>query len=83
MDLGEQAHRVKFRICDRGSIFTAAFDAVLAATGIRTVLCNVRTSRLNAVAVTDGECAMSEPHRTASSGAVPRPGWRSASRLVA
>jgi hypothetical protein len=30
-----------------------------------------------------GECAMSEPHRTASSGAVPRPGWRSASRLVA
>ena len=30
-----------------------------------------------------GECAMSEPHRTASSGAVPRPGWRSAGRLVA
>ena len=30
-----------------------------------------------------GECAMSEPHRTASSGAVPRPGWRSASRLGA
>jgi putative transposase len=29
MDLGEQAHRVKFMIRDRGSNFTAAFDAVL------------------------------------------------------
>jgi transposase len=39
MDLGEQAHRVKFMIRDRGSNFTAAFDAVLADAGIRTVLC--------------------------------------------
>jgi proteasome lid subunit RPN8/RPN11 len=38
MDLGEQAHRVKFMIRDRGSNFTAAFDAVLADAGIRTVL---------------------------------------------
>jgi hypothetical protein len=30
MDLGEQAHRVKFMIRDRGSSFTAAFDAILA-----------------------------------------------------
>ena len=29
MDLGEQAHRVKFMISDRGSNFTSAFDAVL------------------------------------------------------
>jgi putative transposase len=29
MDLGEHAHRVKFMIRDRGSNFTAAFDAVL------------------------------------------------------
>jgi hypothetical protein len=36
MDLGEQAHQVKFMIRDRGSNFTAAFDAVLAGTGIRT-----------------------------------------------
>src|SRR5450755_1889768 len=50
MDLGEQAHRVKFMIRDRGSNFTAAFDAVLADTGIRTVLCNVRTPRMNAIA---------------------------------
>jgi transposase len=50
MDLGEQAHRVKFMIRDRGSNFTAAFDSVLAATGIRIVLCNVRTPRMNAIA---------------------------------
>ena len=50
MDLGEQAERMKFMIRDRGSNFTAAFDAVLADTGIRTVLCNVRTPRMNAIA---------------------------------
>ena len=43
MDLGEQAPRVKFMIRDRGSNFTPAFDAVLAESGIRAVLCNVRT----------------------------------------
>jgi putative transposase len=50
MDLGEQAHRVKFMIRDRGSNYTAAFDAVLADAGIRTVLCNIRTLRMNAIA---------------------------------
>jgi transposase len=50
MDLGEQAHSVKFMIRDRGSNFTAAFDAVLADAGIRTVLCNVQTPRMNAIA---------------------------------
>ncbi len=50
MDLGGQADRVKFMIRDRGSNFTAAFDAVLAGAGIRTVLCNVRTPRMNAIA---------------------------------
>jgi transposase InsO family protein len=50
MDLGDQAHRVKFMIRDRGSNFTAAFDAVLADAGIRTVLCNVATPRMNAIA---------------------------------
>ncbi len=50
MDLGEQAHLVKFMIRDRSSDFTAAFDAVLADAGIRTVLCNVRTPRMNAIA---------------------------------
>jgi len=49
MDLGEQTHRVKFMIRDRGPDFTAAFDAVLAGAGIRTVLCNVRTPRMNAI----------------------------------
>jgi transposase len=50
MDLGESAHRVKFMIRDRGSNYTAAFDAVLADAGIRTVLCNIRTPRMNAIA---------------------------------
>jgi putative transposase len=50
MDLGERAHRVKFMIRDRGSNFTAAFDAILADAGIRTVLCNVQTPRMNAIA---------------------------------
>ena len=49
MDLGEQAAQVKFMIRDRGSNFTAAFDAVLADASIRTVLCNVRTPRMNAI----------------------------------
>jgi putative transposase len=50
MDLSEQAHQVKFMIRDRGSNFTATFDAVLADAGIRTVLCNVATPRMNAIA---------------------------------
>ena len=50
MDLGEQTHRVKFMIRDRGSNYTAAFNAVLADAGIRTVLCNVQTPRMNAIA---------------------------------
>ena len=49
MDLGDQAHQFKFMIRDRGSNFTAAFDAVLTDAGIRTVLCNVRTPRMNAI----------------------------------
>jgi putative transposase len=50
MDLGEHAHQVKFMIRDRGPNFTATFDAILADAGIRTVLCNVRTPRMNAIA---------------------------------
>jgi putative transposase len=50
MDLDEQTHGVRFMIRDRGSNFTSAFDAVLADAGIRTVLCNARTPRMNAIA---------------------------------
>ncbi len=50
MDLGEQAPQAKFMIRDRGPDFTAALDAVLASAGVRTVLCNVRTPRMNAIA---------------------------------
>jgi putative transposase len=49
MDVSEQTYQVKFMIRDRGSNFTAAFDAVLANAGIRIVLCNVRTPRMNAI----------------------------------
>ena len=48
--LGDRAQRVKFMIRDGGSDFTAAFDAVLADAGIRIVLCDVRTPRMNAIA---------------------------------
>jgi len=44
--------RNRFMIRDRGSNFTTTFDAVLADAGIRTVLCNVRTPRMNAIART-------------------------------
>ncbi len=37
-------------IRDRGPNSTAAFDAVLANVGIRAVLCNIRTPRMNAIA---------------------------------
>jgi hypothetical protein len=49
MDLGDRADCVKFMIRDRGSNFTSAFDAALADAGIRTVLCNVATPRMNAI----------------------------------
>jgi putative transposase len=50
MDFGHQAHRAKFMIRDRGSNFTTAFDMVLAVAGIRTVLGDVATPRMNAIA---------------------------------
>ena len=50
MDLDEQAHRATFMIRDRGSNFTAAFNAVLADADIQTVPCNIRTPRMNAIA---------------------------------
>lgn len=50
MDLGGRAGRVRFMIRDRGSNVTAASDAVLAGAGIRVVPCNVRSSRMNAIA---------------------------------
>jgi putative transposase len=50
MDFGGQAGRVRFMIRDRGPNFTTVFDAVLADAGIRTVLCNIQTPRMNAIA---------------------------------
>ena len=50
MDLGGQADRVRFMIRDRRSNSTDPFDTVLADAGIRILLCNVRTPRMNAIA---------------------------------
>jgi putative transposase len=65
MDLGEQAHRVKFMIRGRGPDFTATSGAVLTGAGIRTVLCHVRTPRMNAIAERwIGGCRRELPDRT-------------------
>jgi putative transposase len=50
MDLGEQAHRVKSMIRGAARTSPQAFDTVPADAGIQTVLCNVRTPRMNAIA---------------------------------
>jgi putative transposase len=66
-DLSQQAHQVEFMIRDRGPDFTSAFDAILAGAGIRTVLCNVRTPRMNAIAERwTGGCRRELPDRTLS-----------------
>jgi hypothetical protein len=75
MDLGDQAHWAKFMIRDRGSNFTPAFDAVLADAGIRTMLCNIQTPRMNAITERwIGGCRRELLDRTlmGATGSVPR-----------
>ena len=50
MDLGGQGHRVKFMIRDRGSELHGCVRRGFRRCRIRTVLCNVRTPRMNAIA---------------------------------
>src|SRR5256885_8467047 len=50
MARGEQPTRLSFMTGAGGSNYPAVFDAVLAGAGIRTVLCNVQTPRMNAIA---------------------------------
>ena len=65
MDIGDQTDRVKFMIRDSGSNFTTAFDAILADAGIRSVLRNIQTPRMNAIAERwTGRCRRELPDRT-------------------
>jgi putative transposase len=49
LSLGERFADIRFLIRDRGSNFTAAFDAVFQATGARVVRTAVRVPRMNAI----------------------------------
>ena len=50
MDPGEQAAKLKFLIRDRDTKFTAAFDAVFTAIGIRIVKTPIQAQQANAIA---------------------------------
>jgi putative transposase len=49
MDLDANAHCIKFLLRDRDTKFTAAFDAVFTAAGIRTLRSPIRAPRANAI----------------------------------
>jgi putative transposase len=48
MSLGERFEDIKFLLRDRGSNFTASFDAVFRATGTRILVSAVQAPRMNA-----------------------------------
>ena len=75
MDLDKAGRRPRFLIRDRGSKFTAAFDAVFPCTSIQIVRTPVRAPRANAIA--DASSAPSDANSStavsSSIGATPRP----------
>ena len=49
MELADQANPVKFLVRDRDTKFTASFDPVFAADGVRIIMTPVRAPRANAI----------------------------------
>jgi hypothetical protein len=82
MHLGEHADSVKFLIRDRDAKFTVAFDAVLAAAGMRIIKTLVQAPRANAIAERWGVVPAASAWTGCWSLASGTCGWSSASTPI-